>query len=62
MTIGKKKGRVKASTKPKAPVPFCWECSRQLYAGARMYREVEVDGITRFVHAACLREMERDAR
>lgn len=25
------------ATQPKARVPFCWECSRKLYAGGRSY-------------------------
>ena len=44
----------------KPRLPFCWMCSRKLRAN--FHRVVVVDGVERIVHAACLREMERDAR
>lgn len=47
---------------PKANPPLCWECNRLLYGGGRIYHTVEVDGIARNVHAACLRKTEEGAR
>lgn len=48
------------ATKPRARVPICWHCDRQLYAGGRIYVEVMVDGYARPMHTACAEQPEYD--
>lgn len=39
-------------TGKKPPYPFCWVCSRRFHGGRGF--SVTVDGITRWVHGACI--------